>query len=76
MGVMMFQCTCSSDTVQISMDCFVKRFQPERYELWKAGKDIGAHPEDDISRIYPHSSRKTDKVICQPLLQQQPEAYV
>lgn len=28
------------------MDTFVRRFQPERYELWKIGKDIGPHPED------------------------------
>lgn len=25
--------------VKISMDVFVRRFQPERYKLWKAGKD-------------------------------------
>merc|ERR550519_835517 len=29
------------------MDCFVKRFQPERYEAWLAGKDYGHHPCDD-----------------------------
>lgn len=25
--------------VKISMDVFVRKFQPERYKLWKAGKD-------------------------------------
>lgn len=25
--------------VKISMDVFVRKFQPERYELWLAGKD-------------------------------------
>lgn len=40
------QCTCRKDCVKISMEIFVKRFQPDRYELWKAGKDIGPHPED------------------------------
>lgn len=25
--------------VKISMDLFVRKFQPERYKLWKAGKD-------------------------------------
>lgn len=25
--------------VKISMDIFVRKFQPERYKLWKAGKD-------------------------------------
>ncbi|XP_043917027.1 lysine-specific demethylase 4C isoform X2 [Protopterus annectens] len=33
-------CTCSSDMVKISMDTFVKTFQPKRYQLWKQGKDI------------------------------------
>ncbi|KAM4707667.1 lysine-specific demethylase 4C [Discoglossus pictus] len=32
-------CSCSNDMVQISMDIFVKKFQPERYQLWKQGKD-------------------------------------
>ena len=32
--------------VKISMDTFVKRYQPERYEAWCMGKDIGPHPED------------------------------
>lgn len=40
------QCGCSSDMVKISMDTFVKRFQPDRYEDWISGCDIGAHPED------------------------------
>lgn len=25
--------------MKISMDVFVRKFQPERYKLWKAGKD-------------------------------------
>jgi len=41
------RCYCKPDTVNISMDCFVKRFQPARYEAWLAGKDLGHHPEDD-----------------------------
>ncbi|KAB7495545.1 putative lysine-specific demethylase 4B, partial [Armadillidium nasatum] len=39
-------CRCRSDMVKFSMDTFVKRFQPERYQLWIAGKDVGPHPED------------------------------
>ena len=30
--------------VSFSMDTFVKRLQPDIYELWKAGKDVGPHP--------------------------------
>ncbi|XP_011498007.1 PREDICTED: lysine-specific demethylase 4C-like isoform X2 [Ceratosolen solmsi marchali] len=40
------QCTCSSDMVKISMKTFVQRFQPERYDLWLRGEDVGPHPED------------------------------
>ncbi|XP_051567316.1 lysine-specific demethylase 4A isoform X2 [Myxocyprinus asiaticus] len=32
-------CSCRKDMVKISMDVFVRMFQPERYKLWKAGKD-------------------------------------
>lgn len=35
------------------MDCFIKKFQPERYELWKAGEDIGYHPEDPFKKMKP-----------------------
>jgi len=41
------RCFCRPDTVNISMDCFVKRFQPEKYESWLAGEDLGHHPCDD-----------------------------
>ncbi|CAI6374919.1 unnamed protein product [Macrosiphum euphorbiae] len=40
------QCHCRPDSVKFSMDTFVKRFEPEKYELWLKGNDIGAHPED------------------------------
>ncbi|KAI4886619.1 hypothetical protein NFI96_012741, partial [Prochilodus magdalenae] len=32
-------CSCRKDMVKISMDLFVRKFQPDRYKLWKAGKD-------------------------------------
>lgn len=53
------QCLCNPDMVRISMDCFVKAFQPERYELWKAGLDIAPHPEDDQSKLYSSSGSRT-----------------
>jgi jumonji domain-containing protein 2 len=31
------QCACRPDMVKISMETFVKRFQPERYDLWLQG---------------------------------------
>uniref|UniRef100_A0A8C9V4T9 Lysine-specific demethylase 4B n=1 Tax=Scleropages formosus TaxID=113540 RepID=A0A8C9V4T9_SCLFO len=39
-GKMATQCTCRKDMVKISMDVFVRCLQPERYELWKKGKDV------------------------------------
>lgn len=36
------------------MDTFVKRFQPDKYEDWKEGKDLAAHPEDDQKKLYKH----------------------
>ncbi|XP_060797283.1 lysine-specific demethylase 4B isoform X2 [Neoarius graeffei] len=38
-GKMAMQCTCRKDMVKISMDVFVRCLQPDRYELWKKGKD-------------------------------------
>ncbi|NWR77009.1 KDM4B demethylase, partial [Centropus unirufus] len=38
-GKMATQCTCRKDMVKISMDVFVRILQPERYDLWKQGKD-------------------------------------
>ena len=40
------RCICSRESVQISMDTFVKRFQPDRFESWSQGKDNSCHPED------------------------------
>ncbi|XP_055531685.1 probable lysine-specific demethylase 4A [Wyeomyia smithii] len=39
-------CNCRPDMVKISMETFVRRFQPERYERWLRGEDYGYHPED------------------------------
>ncbi|XP_029002187.1 lysine-specific demethylase 4B isoform X2 [Betta splendens] len=38
-GKMATQCSCRKDMVKISMDVFVRCLQPDRYELWKQGKD-------------------------------------
>ncbi|XP_011872094.1 PREDICTED: lysine-specific demethylase 4C-like isoform X2 [Vollenhovia emeryi] len=51
------QCTCSKDMVKISMDTFVKRFQPDRYDLWLRGEDIGPHPEDPRQTAAPMPSQ-------------------
>lgn len=45
-------CLCRKDVVRINMDTFVKRFQPDKYDLWKQGKDYGCHPEDKSKFCY------------------------
>lgn len=49
--------------MKISMEVFVKKFQPERYELWKAGKDIGPHPEDPSRCCPANPPTKAELVI-------------
>ncbi|XP_061485531.1 lysine-specific demethylase 4C isoform X2 [Rhineura floridana] len=39
-GIPFNKCTCRKDMVTISMDIFVRKFQPDRYQLWKQGKDV------------------------------------
>ncbi|XP_076873631.1 lysine-specific demethylase 4C isoform X2 [Brachyhypopomus gauderio] len=38
-GKIATQCSCSKDMVKISMDPFVRHFQPDRYQAWLQGKD-------------------------------------
>ncbi|XP_061884051.1 lysine-specific demethylase 4B [Entelurus aequoreus] len=39
-GKMATQCSCRKDMVKISMDVFVRCLQPDRYNMWKQGKDL------------------------------------
>ncbi|XP_035724540.1 lysine-specific demethylase 4A-like isoform X3 [Vespa mandarinia] len=69
------QCTCSKDMVKISMDTFVKRFQPERYELWLRGEDIGPHPEDPRQTAAPMPSQM-DLLCSNSSNGQLPQSYL
>lgn len=40
------KCDCRTETVKISMQVFVKRYQAERYDKWIQGKDVGPDPRD------------------------------
>eukprot|EP00102_Acyrthosiphon_pisum_P005092 XP_001949351.3 PREDICTED: probable lysine-specific demethylase 4B [Acyrthosiphon pisum] len=44
-------CSCRSDIIKIDMTTFIKKFQPEKFELWKSGRDIGCHPEDPTRKF-------------------------
>lgn len=52
--VISLQCSCRQDMVKISMDVFVHKYQPDRYKLWKAGKDSTAI---DHSKPTPEANR-------------------
>ncbi|XP_077572841.1 lysine-specific demethylase 4B [Stigmatopora nigra] len=52
------QCSCRKDMVKISMDVFVRCLQPDRYELWKQGKEIISL---DHARVTEHSSPELER---------------
>jgi len=64
------QCHCNSEMVRISMDPFVREFQPDKYELWSAGLEIGNHPEDELSRLYSRPRYATARPVKAPQQQQ------
>ncbi|RVE74113.1 hypothetical protein OJAV_G00038270 [Oryzias javanicus] len=57
-------CSCRQDSVKISMDAFVHKYQPERYSLWKAGKD---HVLIDHSKPTPEAAEFLRKADVLPL---------
>lgn len=51
--------------VKISMDVFVRKFQPERYKLWKAGKDNApidhSKPTPEVSELLTDGKTESEK---------------
>ncbi|XP_057697446.1 lysine-specific demethylase 4B [Corythoichthys intestinalis] len=45
------QCSCRKDMVKISMDVFVRCLQPDRYQLWKQGKEIIALDHSRVTEL-------------------------
>uniref|UniRef100_A0A8C4H0A8 Lysine-specific demethylase 4B n=1 Tax=Dicentrarchus labrax TaxID=13489 RepID=A0A8C4H0A8_DICLA len=76
-GKVATQCTCSRDMVKISMEPFVKRFQPDRYPNWMLGKDSApidhthatpsSTPELQSWLQRRRKTRPTNKGYCGPL---------
>ncbi|KAK5906727.1 hypothetical protein CesoFtcFv8_004645 [Champsocephalus esox] len=56
-------CSCRQDMVKISMDVFVRKFQPDRYKLWKAGKDTAPI---DHSKVTPEATELLEQDNSQP----------
>uniref|UniRef100_H3CGJ2 [histone H3]-trimethyl-L-lysine(9) demethylase n=1 Tax=Tetraodon nigroviridis TaxID=99883 RepID=H3CGJ2_TETNG len=58
-------CSCRQDMVKISMDVFVHKYQPERYKLWKAGKDNAtidhSKPTPEAARFLTESKSEPSK---------------
>lgn len=50
--------------VKISMDVFVRKFQPDRYKLWKAGKD---NTPIDHSKPTPEAAEFLKVVKTEPM---------
>uniref|UniRef100_A0A3Q1J9B3 [histone H3]-trimethyl-L-lysine(9) demethylase n=1 Tax=Anabas testudineus TaxID=64144 RepID=A0A3Q1J9B3_ANATE len=65
-------CSCRKDMVKISMDVFVRKFQPERYEQWLAGRDV---VPIDHSRPTPEARDYTLEKQRQPHTQLQVHSY-
>lgn len=74
-GKRALQCTCSNDMVKISMDTFVKRFQPDRYELWLKGQDIGCHPEQP-EKLMPAPHPSGQDILCNKNNTELPESFI
>uniref|UniRef100_A0A8D9A3S0 [histone H3]-trimethyl-L-lysine(9) demethylase n=1 Tax=Cacopsylla melanoneura TaxID=428564 RepID=A0A8D9A3S0_9HEMI len=73
-GKRALQCRCKTDNVKISMDTFVKRFQPDRYDLWLQGKDVGPHPEDPSRQSAAPLPSEGD-ILCNKQNSGIPESY-
>jgi len=63
------RCTCRDEAVSISMEDFIERYQPERYDIWMQGQDVGPHPEDPQHRsaaprptVYHTSATKSKRI--------------
>ena len=60
------------------MDPFVRQFQPDKYELWRAGLEVGTHPENELSRLYSrprHTAARPAKVPQPQLPAQETHKY-
>ncbi|XP_066148944.1 uncharacterized protein [Euwallacea fornicatus] len=68
-------CTCSKDMVKISMDTFVKRFQPDRYEKWLKGEDVGPHPEEPDRKVAAPVPLPQD-ILCNKNNTSLPQSYM
>uniref|UniRef100_V9K7C9 [histone H3]-trimethyl-L-lysine(9) demethylase n=1 Tax=Callorhinchus milii TaxID=7868 RepID=V9K7C9_CALMI len=62
-GKLAVLCSCRKDMVKISMDVFVRKFQPERYRLWKMGKDTSVI---DHTRATPEADEFFEDEVAEP----------
>lgn len=55
------RCYCIRDMVQISMDCFVRKFQPDKIDAWLRDEDLAPHPEDDQRKLVSRTTSQPAK---------------
>ena len=65
-GKRALRCYCRPDNVHISMDCFVKRLQPDQYEDWLNGKNYGKHPEEPNAKPTPAVPPSAEEYLLNP----------
>ncbi|KAK5615115.1 hypothetical protein CRENBAI_005519 [Crenichthys baileyi] len=69
-------CSCRQDMVKISMDVFVRKFQPDRYKLWKAGKDNAPidhfKPTPEAAEFLRKENSKPSKEISREVSSEEP----
>lgn len=53
------RCRCCPDAVNISMETFVRRFQPSIYDEWKLGRDTTPHPEYNSANAIDTTEKQT-----------------
>ncbi|CAG0914481.1 unnamed protein product [Notodromas monacha] len=58
------RCVCEPDRVNISMEAFVRRFQPDQYKDWLWGNDLGTHPAYPKDRKTPAPGPCAEDLEC------------
>lgn len=65
-------CTCvdSDKVILLDMEPFVRKFQPERLEAWREGKDQALHPDDpqELWRVWEVSRKVAEGEVPEGLL--------
>lgn len=70
------KCDCTPESVKISMQLYVKKYQPDRYEKWLKGQDIGEDPRDPKHVGAAPKPSPSDLVLSEPDLDENQSSNV